>query len=130
MKLYFAHPVTDYGTARQTQAIAGLVAHFADLGRPLQVENPDQPHHQAGYQAEGMAYFKRVVETCQALAFMRFPDGSIGAGVGKEIHWALTGNKWLYEVFHGKVYQVQDMPTPVLSVEETRALIRANPSLV
>ena len=124
MRLYFAHSVTDYGTERQTKALVGLNKHFAeDLGRPLAIENPDQPHHQVGYAVSGMEYFKGVVEDCQALAFMRFPNGAIGAGAGREIGWALVDNLWLYEVFDGQVYRVDSMPTPVLSVEGTRALI-------
>lgn len=124
MKMYFAHPVTDYGTERQAWALAGLKHHFTeDLGRPLTIENPDQPLHQAGYDAEGMDYFKRVVESCDSLAFMRFPNGAIGAGVGREIGWAIVANLWVYEVFDGLVYRVQTAPTPILNVDHTRALI-------
>lgn len=125
MKIYFAHPVTDYGTERQARALAGIRAHFVDdLGRRhLEIENPDQPHHQAGYDAGGMEYFKRVVEACSHLAFMRFPDGSIGSGVGREIRWAQVANLHLYEVFDGRLYHFDGKPTPILTVDETRATI-------
>ncbi|MGH8462585.1 MAG: hypothetical protein ACRER5_00480 [Pseudomonas sp.] len=125
MRIYLAHPITDYGTARQSQAIAALKSHFADLGRPLEIENPDQPHHQSGYASGGMDYFRGVVESCHGVAFMRFPDGSIGAGVGKEIRWGYLNSSRMYEVFGGKVYPLTgDMPTPILSVEDTRATLR------
>lgn len=125
MKIYFAHPITDYGTERQAQALAGLRAHFVDdLGmRHFEIENPDQPHHDEGYKARGMDYFRDVVDSCWSLAFMRFPDGSVGAGVGREIGWALRNGKTLYEVFDGRVYHTHYRPTPILTVEETRATI-------
>lgn len=125
MKIYLAHPVTDYGSERQAKALAALRAHFVDdLGyRHLEIENPDQPHHQTGYDKHGMEYFKGVVESCWSLAFMRFTDGSIGAGVGREIGWAIKDDKMLYEVFNGRVYPTHYRPTPILTVEETRATI-------
>lgn len=123
MRLYFAHPITDYGTERQEKAIASITAYFADVGRPIKLENPDQPHHKAGYAVSGMEYFKGVVEDCQGLVFMRFPNGAIGSGVGREIRWALVDNLWLYEVFGGTIYPLHDMPTPILTADETRALI-------
>ncbi|WP_174020431.1 hypothetical protein G6L89_007445 [Agrobacterium fabrum] len=126
MKIYLAHPVTDYGTQRQADAIAALLKYWAEerSSQPLEIENPDQPHHQQGYNREGMDYFKKVVESCDRLAFMRFSDGSIGAGVGREIRWALQSCFAVYELFDGWLYQVQNMPTPVLTVEQTRAKIR------
>lgn len=120
MRVYFAHPVSDYGTDRQAKAIAVVAAHFFDLGRPLELENPDSPQHQAGYKSEGMPYFERLVDTCQGLVFMRFPSGGIGAGVAKEIKRALVKNLTVWEVFGGRLHHVSDMPTPVLSVDETR----------
>ena len=125
MKIYFAHPVTDYGTERQAKAIAALERHWRENRRqPIEIENPDREHHQEGYAKRGMDYFKEVVESCWSLAFMRFPNGAIGAGVGREIEWALNRSGHVYEVFDGGIYLARDMPTPVLSVEDTRALLR------
>lgn len=125
MKIYFAHPVTDYGTERQAKAIAGIEDYFiADLGfRSFKIENPDQPHHQAGYAAQGMEYFLSVLQGCTHLAFMRFPDGSVGSGVATEVLWAHTCCLNVYEVFDGRIYPAPHMPTPLLTVEETRATI-------
>ena len=117
-KIYFAHPITDYGTQRQARAVAYLESQW-------EVVNPDKPEHQEGYKAEGMAYFERLAAGCDLLAFMRFPDGSIGAGVGKEIEAAkLAGVRWILEYFDGQIYPVYGDPTPILSVEATRATIR------
>lgn len=125
MKIYFAHPVTDYGSERQAEALSSLQKYYREQWprTNLEIENPDHPHHQEGYNREGMDYFKKIVESCDRLAFMRFPDGSIGAGVGREIRWGLQSCYAVYELFDGWLYQVQNMPTPILTVDQTRSKI-------
>lgn len=125
MRIYFAHPITDYGSKRQADALTALEAYWREERprQPLEIENPDQPHHQAGYVARGMDYFKGIVESCWSLAFMRFPNGAIGAGMGREIKWAFNTCGRVYELFDGRIYHVANMPTPILTVEETRTLI-------
>ena len=118
MKIYLAHPITDYGTERQASAVAALEA----MG--FAIENPDQPHHQEGYRREGMDHFRGIVLACDGLAFVRFPDSSIGAGVGREVEWAIKANKPVWELFKGRLYWCADKPTPILSVEDTRATIQ------
>jgi hypothetical protein len=117
MRIYFAHPVTDYGTNREGNVLTWLEADG------WEVENPNQPHHQDGYARDGMVYFESLASSCDALVFTRFPDGSIGAGVGKEIDAAHGSGIPIYEWFGGELYSMYCMPTPVLSVEDTRSTI-------
>jgi hypothetical protein len=120
MKCYLAHPVTDYGgSARQLDALAAIEA------KGWEAINPDQPLHQRLYKAHGMQHFLELVEDCDALAFMRFADGAIGAGVGKEIEAALRRGLHLYEIKGKRLdfYGSQMMPMGLLSVDETRAKI-------
>lgn len=118
MKIYFAHPVSEYGTPLQAAAIKELASGWHE------VENPDAPHHQEGYRQYGMAHFERVVSGCDALAYLRFPDGAISAGVAKEIATAANAGKPIYEVrVHGGRVHVcasAPKPGPVLTVEQTR----------
>jgi len=116
MRVYFAHPVTDYGTERQAGALAVLLAAGFD------VESPDQPHHQNGYQSEGMAYFTRLVGECDGLVFLRFPNGSVGAGVGKEIGAAADARLPIWDVSSGQLKRMDGLPN-VMSVEETRTML-------
>ena len=118
MRIYLAHPITDYGTRRQASAIALISA------RGWQVENPDQAHHQRAYEKRGMLHFEEVVEDCDGLAFLRFPDGSIGAGVAKEIAVALRRGLTVWDASNGELASIGSMmPTPILTVDETRARI-------
>lgn len=117
---YLAHPVSCYGTKEQAEAIESL----EQAG--FRVVNPDSSEHQDGYRARGMEYFTDLVATCQALAFLRFPNGSIGAGVGKEIDAAKAAG---IPVFghepHDRVWRdVSGLDLrPYLSVDETRAAL-------
>lgn len=119
MKCYLAHPVTDYGgSERQIRAIEAIES------RDWEVVNPDKPWHQKEYRQHGMRYFLELVEDCDCLAFMRFPDGTIGAGVAKEIEKALQRRLMIYDVSRGDLLPQNDMmPDRVLSVEQTRAKI-------
>ncbi|RVO41324.1 hypothetical protein CN093_08640 [Sinorhizobium meliloti] len=120
MRIYLAHPVSDYGTERQAATIDLL------RSRGWQVENPDQPHHARAYKARGMQHFVEVVEDCDGLAFLRFPDRSIGAGVAKEIETALRRGLMVWDASSGQLESIGTMmPSPVLSVEETRAMLAA-----
>ncbi|TGQ19267.1 hypothetical protein [Mesorhizobium sp. M00.F.Ca.ET.217.01.1.1] len=124
MRMYLAHPVTDYGTKRQADAVSLIHANG------WAVENPNQPHHEAAYKQYGMAHFAEVVEGCDGLAFLRFPSGAIGAGVAREVETALRCCLPVWDVSGGKLVGIGTMmPFPVLTVDETRALIaeiRAN----
>lgn len=118
MRVYLAHPVTDYGSHRQARAIDFLRANG------WQVENPDQPHHASAYRSHGMEHFTEVVADCDGLGFLRFPDGSIGAGVALEIETALRRGLFVWDLSSGRLESVGTMmPAPILSVDETRTMI-------
>jgi hypothetical protein len=121
MKCYLAHPVTDYGgTERQRKAIAVIE------NRGWEVENPDQKIHQDCYARHGFNHFLEVVQSCDLLAFVRFPGGSIGAGVAKEIAEALRIGLRVYDITSGEIIYIGlMMPYPVMTVEQTRELIAA-----
>jgi hypothetical protein len=117
MKCYLAHPVTDYGgSERQLRAVSAITS------RGWTVESPDQPIHQAAYERRGMRHFLGVVEQCEALAFLRFETGEIGAGVAKEIATALSCRIPVYDATSGYLKPTGVvMPLGVMSVDETRA---------
>lgn len=120
-RCYFAHHVTDYGTEREDQAIEAIVAHG------FLVENPNSPENEAAYHERGMAHFIEIVKECHSLAFQRFPNGAIGAGVAKEIGAASADDKPIFEVKDDTLERVdvQDITDSFLTVDATRALIKA-----
>ena len=118
MRCYLAHPVTDYGGSdRQLAAVTAINR----IG--WEVENPDHSMHQEAYRQHGMQHFLDVVEDCDALAFLRFPDGYVGAGVAKEIECALRRGLDVFDVSEGHLEPVDMMPEQILTVEQTRAKI-------
>lgn len=80
--VYYAHPLSLYNTPQEARDIAAL----ENMG--FTVLNPNEAVHDAGYKVQGMDYFKDIVQRCQGLAFRAFADGSIPAGIVKEIGYA------------------------------------------
>lgn len=107
MKVYHARSISIYGTPQDERDRALLGA----LG--FDVVDPNQPSHQEGYAREGMNHFTRTVTECSALAFRAHPDGSIPAGVAKEIATAQDWNIPVIELPHG-------IQRRALTVEQTR----------
>lgn len=125
-RCYFAHHVTDYNTEREMAAIEVIESHG------FVVENPNSPEHDAEYKQHGMQYFVDVVTGCDALAFQRFPEGQIGAGVAKEIGAAAISGLSIFEVTDNMLTAVDVIKSvfdnaigPILSVDETRSLIKS-----
>ena len=95
MRLYFAHPVNVYNTLLEQKILARISDHF-----PCDpIENPNSPHHQAGYAAyavrarqadtahKGMNYFyEKVLPKCDGVVGMPFLDNRFGLGVAGEIN--------------------------------------------
>ncbi len=90
-KIYYAHPLTLYGSAQEERDIQML----EELG--FEVENPNSEHHARQYQLHGMGHFCDTVRKCDALAFRAFPDGRIPAGIAKEIRAAQLAKKPIIE---------------------------------
>lgn len=111
MTIYYARPISLYGTPQDQRDIATLES----LG--LVVVDPKGPEHQEAYAARGMDYFREMVDGCDAIAFRAFADGTVGAGVAAEIERAQEAGK-----------PVIELPTALLrrvrSVEETREFLR------
>lgn len=110
LKVYYAHPITLYGTPAETRDIATLEA----LG--FEVVNPNTPELDAAYKERGMEVFTPVVESCDALAFRSFPDGSIPAGVAQEIKVIHALNRPVIELPHM-------IGNRILSLENTRCYL-------
>lgn len=84
MKAYYARPISIDGTpqeARDKELIAALGFESHPVGE-------EKAAALAEYKKVGMEAFKPYVQESAALVFRAFPDGSIGAGVAKEIEWA------------------------------------------
>ncbi len=95
-RIYFAHPINSYNT-RFEAATEELIAHVLLDGEISGVENPNHPHHQAGYEKyakrvkqsdknhKGMNYFyDEVLPSCDGCVAMPFLDGKLSLGVAGE----------------------------------------------
>ena len=113
MRVYYAHSVSIYNTKREDRDLKLL----QQLG--FEVVNPNDPVHEDGYTSlkeqtgNGMPYFNQVIEDCQVLAFRAHPDGTIPAGVAKEIDVAIQANIPVIEL-------PSSMHRRAMTVQETR----------
>lgn len=107
MKCYYAHCMSIYGTLQESRDINTLEA----LG--FEVVNPNNPEYQERYKLEGMQLFVDLAKNCDCIAFRSLPDGSIPAGIAKEIMSMKDMSKPIIEL----PSQIQRR---ILDVEQTR----------
>ena len=109
-KAYYARPLSLYGTPqegrdKETMRLLGY--------EPIKI---NKPKLQAAAKKHGMEVFREVVKEAKALFFRAFIDGSIGAGIAKEIAWACEAGLPIIEL-------PGNIGRRTLSVEDTRALL-------
>lgn len=126
-KLYFAHPVSDFGTEFEARAVAALTA------AGYEVVNPNSPEHQAGYRERGFKYTKEVRAGCDACAFLRFPSGVVGSGVAQEVADFRKRELPVFEIraFDFALTPLHGVPSNVLAPEYTReetAVMKGRPN--
>lgn len=138
-KVYFAHPVSSYGTLEE-RWILDKLRHSSYLG---EIVNPAAPEHQgeaarikrlhpdsAEASKAAMAYFLGLAFGCTACVYLPFPDGMIGAGIAAEVDTFLARKARVFEVQidDGNVFWLAATEAlderRCLGVEETRAYLR------
>lgn len=85
MIVYYAHPISLYGTFQETTDVETLSKLF------YSVSNPNDPEIEKKYVESGKdwAVFDDLVRKADVLAYRTLPDGRITSGVWKEIQKAL-----------------------------------------
>jgi hypothetical protein len=81
---YYARPISIDGTKQEARDKA-LIEAMGFVPYPV---GPDKEKALEQYREVGMDAFMPYVLNSAVLIFRAFPDGSIGAGVAKEIAWA------------------------------------------
>lgn len=112
MRAYYAHPISIDGTPQADRDMA-LIRSLGYEPYPIGKDKEDALKK---YKEIGMEAFKPYVLTSHVVIFRAFPDGSIGAGVGKEIGWADEGKIPVLEI-------PRQIPRRTLTPDETRAML-------
>lgn len=111
-RAYYARPISVDGTKQADRDMA-LIAAMGFEAYPVA---DDKVAALERYRAVGMEAFKPYVLDCAVLVFRAFPDGSIGAGVAKEIAWAQEAGIPVIEI-------PRQISRRTLSVEDTKAML-------
>lgn len=137
--VYYAHPMSWYGTEAEGRDIASLSKAFPSA----RIVNPNWLHKQFSgdeweimSSAEKMAFFLVELGNLDVLAFRPFTQGGVGAGVAKEILEAYVLDKAVYIIKGGyptkgdrlardiTVSRQLFFPAQVFSIAKTRRLIK------
>src|SRR3989338_4800331 len=109
-KMYFAHPINTYNIPLEISILAKIQKTFPGWI----VENPNQEHHQRGYEnwkkehGNGMDYYyKKVLPECNAGIFLPFRDGKWGAGVFTEAEFLHNRGHSIFQIdIEGRVRKI------------------------
>lgn len=115
MKAYYSHPKS----YRRSPEASEDIDLLKSLG--YEVENPYDPKFSDIWQSEGITFGRTLVEMCDVVAFRPLSNGKIGAGVGKEVGWALELGKEVIEMPSAVPFDVGSLEERVLSIEDTLA---------
>lgn len=110
---YYARPISIDGTKQQERDVA-LIYSLGFCPYPIAEEKEKAL---AEYRKIGMDAFKPYVKDSAVLIFRAFPDGSIGAGVAKEIAWAVEFGVPVIEI-------PRQVERRTLSVDDTREMLK------
>ena len=127
MRVYYAHSQSEYKTPKADKVVRGLRLLGLDVVNPsdgLHVDTVVQMYDDGCSSDQVMQYFLDIVDTCDVLVFSRVHgciDGSITAGVAREIQHAIQSGKLALEVADS-----MDVLARTLSVGETRRLLEAS----
>lgn len=110
--IYYAHSIVLYNTLQEERDIQLLER----LG--FEVYSPNNEEDAEGYKIFGMGHFRTLIQDhkIKSLAFRANTDGTINAGIAKEIGFARECGKSVIELPSG-------ITRRTLNVEETREVL-------
>lgn len=110
--IYYAHCMNIYHTPQERRDVQFL-QYFGNVVNPNGYPGVD-----VGYGQKGMQFFLDIIkEHCHVLAFRALPDGSIPAGIAKEIEFAYEQQLHVFEI-------PSNLSRRVLTVEQTREYLK------
>lgn len=101
MTIYYAHPMSWYGTDLEARDLEYLRSEFKA------VINPNDPIVERDVQlikaqrGDVMAYFADIVHLSDGVVFRTFADGKLGSGVGREVFEAKIAGKHIDRIIGG-----------------------------
>ncbi len=116
MKIYYAHALCLYGREEEREEIRRIRDFFPGTV----IVNPSSHENRQEKQRRYMEYCKELVEKSDSVVFSRLL-GKITAGVAKEINYALSLGRPVFELKDGKIHRVRKRVRGIPR-EETRAL--------
>lgn len=136
MKVYFAHPISSYGSGQEKQIVLALQAMGLTVVNPNDQEHQDKVKEiQEKFSDRNeasrlvMEYFISICRPCDGCIILPFPDGSLGAGIVKEVRSFMDQGKKVQEVRidngYASLHDVTSLSEyKCLDVDSTRAMLK------
>lgn len=133
MNIYYAHPISDYGTERELNALVAIRKQWPDayiVNPALLSEKVNAMKAEGTTSKQVMQFFLDIVENCDLLVFSAFKGGDIGAGVAQEILVAHLHGKPVWKISNGnRLWNTSTLNNPlsgqnVLTIEQTRSRVK------
>jgi len=96
MKVYYAHPMVEYGTRREREELNIIRRKAPDA----EVINPARYSGDPGKTHEHMEFYHGLVDECDVVVYSDVEGEFISAGVGEEVGYALEKGKPVYRIDH------------------------------
>jgi hypothetical protein len=121
MRVYFAHPVSDYGSRYEQECLERIKEEFPEAN----IVNPNSSIYEDNYRCYGMKYFEDLAANCDVVVAAPFRDGHFGMGVWRELDAAGRGGNTVCVISPNNISEVDYRDVVPLSINETRRRIRA-----
>lgn len=116
--VYYAHPMSTYGTRIEAEDLALLGARFASVINPATPAFQQAVKRQKACGLPTMAPFLDAIRAASAVAYRPFPDGKIGAGIASEVLEAILGGKLILRL--PECLPIGFSTEDILSIPQTR----------
>jgi hypothetical protein len=131
MKIYFAHPINTYNTDIEKQCLDLIKNNLGDkiLNPSVEFIQRQLEDYKKNNPDNYMIFFDDLLSECDAIAYLPFEDGLIGAGVWHECKTINNYGGKTYEIdLENETLNEVDfgyIDSKKLSIEETRVRIKA-----
>lgn len=121
-RIYFAHPMTSYGSVSELRSLKLMRTLFDH------VVNPSERQY-SQLCGNNMKEWEKLASQCDGIIFMAFEDGSIGSGVAMEVSKVFSQGKPCFQISpqNGAIHPISSWPgkANILSIDQTRSRVRS-----
>ena len=112
LKCYYAHTMLSYGSTIEKKDIETLEKLGFEVLNPNQewIQEEVKQYIEENGRDKTMDYFKKLIDTCEVVAFRANPDGNILSGIAFELKYSAEKSKPIIELPSSMFDRMWDYP--------------------